>query len=593
MFFFCCLLFFLAIVTILYLFSLFFCRVFFLALEFGLLFNVGLVVVVATVLSFVARFLRQPLILAYIVSGIILGEAFFSQQDFRQLIDVFSQLGVAFLLFLVGLSLEPRALRQFGGVSFLIGISQIVVTTVFGFFISVFFGFNFVEALYIGLALTFSSTIIVVKYFSDKKELSSLSGRISVGAMLVQDFFSIAVILLAASVTVSSFNPVEVASGFLFKAVVFFVAAIFLGKLVAQSFFRFASRSQELLFLSSISWCLLLAGFAQFLGFSIEVGAFIAGVLVASFPYSFEIASKLKNLRDFFLVLFFVALGTGLAVASIEKIFFLAILLSVFVIVVQPLILLPIMFRLGYRAKTAFIVALSMAQISEFSIIFVALGLRLSHISQEVVSLVTLVAVITMSAGTLLLYNGDRLFEKYFRFMSRFEKKSSSLDFSGLQKETGVVFLGFGETAKNVYRQVEKKSESVFLVDFDPSNVQSLEKKGFKVLFADAQDPEVIQKIADLKPKIVFVSTDVFETNVTILKLLKKFGPKIKKFCAAQTHSMALELYGLGADFVVVPKMLSSQKTGEILFDSINDETKALQFKEEALKEIRQIEKEF
>lgn len=561
--------------------------------EFSVFFGFGAIIVFVTVLAFIFRFLRQPLILAYIIAGILLGEAFFNELAFRKTIDVFSQLGIAFLLFLVGLSLEPKALKQFGKVSVLIGMSQIIITTVFGFILSSLFGFNALESLYIGLALTFSSTIIVVKYLTDKKELSTLHGRISIGAMLVQDFFSIAVILLASSFDVSSPDVYALFSGFLFKGIVFFSAVFLLNKFIAKKFFFSAAKNQELLLLSGISWCLLLSGLAQLLGFSLEVGAFVGGVMIASFPYSYEISSKLKSLRDFFIVLFFVVLGAGLALASIEKILGLALILSLFVIVVQPLLLLPVMFYFGYKAKPAFAVSMTMGGISEFSIIFIALGFRLSHISQEVVSLVATVAVISMGIGTLMLYNTDYIFDKYFSWLRRFERKQPALEAMLSEKQNEVVFLGFGEAAKNVYMQLGELSDKVFLVDFDPSNVQSLEAKGFKVLFADAQDTELLDKITELSPKIIFVSTDIFETNAAILKSLKKTGTKIKKICAAQTHADAKTLYSLGADFVVVPKMASADKTAAILTQALQNPAELAGMKEQSLGQIEKLDKDF
>ncbi len=552
----------------------------------------GAIIIFVTILAFVFRYLRQPMIVAYMIAGILLGQAFFNQPVFRETIGIFSQLGIAFLLFLVGLSLEPKTLKSFGKVSVLIGVSQIAITTIFGFALSFFFGFNAIESLYIGLALTFSSTIIVVKFLSDKKELSTLHGRIAIGAMLVQDFFSIGVILLASSFDIASPDIYSLFSGFIFKGVAFFSIAFLLNHFIAKSFFRSAAKNQELLLLSGISWCLLLAGLAQFLGFSLEVGAFVGGVMIASFPYSFEIASKMKSLRDFFIVLFFVVLGSSLALESLLQMFPLLLILSLFVLIVQPLILLPIMFFFGYKAKPAFTVSMTMAQISEFSIIFIALGARLSHISQEVVALITALAVITMGLGTLMLYNSDYIYSKLAPWLKRFEKKHPALDSILAEKEVDLVFLGFGEAAKNVYAQLGPLKEKSFLVDFDPSNVQRLEAKKFNVFFADAQDTELLDKISDLSPKIVFVSTDTFETNASILRKLKN-SENMQKICAAQTHADAKALYALGADFVVIPKMLSSAKTTEILVDALENPSTVDVFREEALKQIENLDKDF
>lgn len=540
----------------------------------------------------VFRKFGQPSILAYLCSGILLGASFFNVISFQPLLEVFSTLGIAFLLFLVGLNLNTNVLREIGHVSVTTGIAQIFFTSILGSGLAVFFGFSLIEALYIGVALAFSSTIIIVKCLTDKKELNSLYGRISVGFLLTQDFVAIVALLLVSSFATAGTGLVSSFADFALKGIGLFSVVLILGRSVLARAFRSAAKNQELLFLSSISWCLFLAGLSSVLGFSIEIGAFLAGVSIASLPYSFEISSRLKNLRDFFLVLFFVSLGSQLALASFDKVIVPAIVFSAFIVIGNPLIVIAIMLFLGYKARTSFMAGLTVAQISEFSLILVNLGARVGHVSPEVVSMVTLVGIITIAADTFILYNSEFVYPRFFSWLPRFERKRvSEKNFSSSLKPE-FVFFGFGETGKSVFHKMGLAKDSVFVVDFDPKNVESLKTKGFNVLFADAGEPEAVNEVLSFKPKAIFVSSDSFDTNLDILKAAK-LAARTKTICVASTHSNALKLYSFGADFVIVPKIASAEKTAQVLASAANDWDSLDAMRVAALTELKSMERDF
>ena len=304
------------------------------------------VIVLATVLGFLFRKFKQPILLAFIFAGIILGSSFLNIITYKELLDVFSELGVAFLLFLVGMNLDLRILKEIGKTSIITGIGQIVFTTLVGFGIASFLGFSFLESLYIAVALTFSSTIIIVKLLSDKKELNSLYGKISIGFLLVQDFVAIIALVLISSFSFSTDLTSQLYQ-FVFGLVVLFLLFFLASKFFVRKIFDAFSQNQELLFLGAISWCFAFSAIAIFLGFSKEIGAFLAGVSIASLPYTYNILGKLKYLRDFFIVLFFVVLGSSLVFTASNIIFLPAIIFSVFVLVGNPIIVFILMAKLG------------------------------------------------------------------------------------------------------------------------------------------------------------------------------------------------------------------------------------------------------
>ena len=564
----------------------------FLAQELSVFLELGVVIIFSTILAMVFRKLRQPSILAYLLSGIILGASFFNIVSFQPLLGVFSTLGIAFLLFLVGLNLNTNIFRESGRVSITTGIVQVFLTSVFGIIISTLFGFSLIESLYVGLAIAFSSTIIVVKCLTDKKDLNSLYGRISIGFLLTQDFVAITALLLVSSFAAGNTDLVLSLAGFFIKGGILFASVLVFGKNVIQRVFRSAAKSQELLFLSSISWCLFLAVLSFALGFSIEIGAFLAGISIASIPYSFQIASKLKNLRDFFLVLFFVSLGSQLAFSSFGEVIIPSLVFSAFVIFGNPLIVISIMLLLGYKARTSFMSGLTVAQISEFSLILVNLGVRVGHVGPKVVSMITLIAIITIAVDTFVLYNSEFVYQRFFSWLSRFERKKVSEKTFPNYLKPEFVFFGFGETGKSVFQKMGLSKNQVFVVDFDPKNVESLKTKGFNVLFADAEEPDAVSEVLSFKPKALFVSSDSFDTNLDVLKAAK-LASGTKTICVASTHSNALKLYSFGADFVIVPKIASAEKTAEVLASAAGDGVSLDEMRKAALIELNSMEKDF
>ncbi|MDO8627151.1 MAG: cation:proton antiporter, partial [Candidatus Diapherotrites archaeon] len=295
------------------------------------------IIVLATVLGFVFKKIKQPELVGFIVAGIILG-SLLNIITYQEIVVVFSDIGIAFLLFLVGINLDWRILKDIGKLSLTAGLGQILITAIASFFAARLIGFGVVESLYIGIALTFSSTIVGVKLLSDKNELNSLHGRIALGILLIQDFAAILVLIFISSFSSGSMPLLNQIARFVFSIVVLLGVFYLLSKFVVRPLFDRLAKYPELLFLGSIAWCFALASFALLLGFSKEIGAFIAGITLASIPYSYEISGKLKYLRDFFIVLFFVFLGTRAVFASFDTVVFPAIVLSIFVLIIDPVV---------------------------------------------------------------------------------------------------------------------------------------------------------------------------------------------------------------------------------------------------------------
>jgi len=526
------------------------------------------VIVVATLLGFVFRKLKQPILLAFIFAGILLGSSFLGVITYTELLDVFSELGVAFLLFLVGMNLDLRVFKELGKTSVITGLGQIVFTTIVGFAIASFLGFEFLESLYIAIALTFSSTIIIVKLLSDKKELNSLYGKISIGFLLAQDFVAIIALVLISSFSVST-DLTSQLSTFVINLVLLFLLFFIASKFFVKKIFDSLSENQELLFLGAISWCFAFSAIAIFLGFSKEIGAFLAGISIASLPYTYEVLGKLKYLRDFFIVLFFVVLGSNLVFVSSKIILLPAIIFSIFVLVGNPIIVFILMTKLGYKGRTSFLSSLTVAQISEFSLILIFLGEKVGHVSAEVASVITLVAVATISASTYLIIYNNKIYDRLVEFLPVLKSKmffEDSLHMSE-DKEYSLVCIGFGRTGKRIFLNENTNEKDVLIIDFDPRALKEAAKQKFNTLYGDISDLETIEFIMNVKPKVVISTIQNIDSNTILAKKLLLKNSDTKLIVLAHDVSNARKLYSAGIEFVLVPSIITADKVKTILKD--------------------------
>jgi Kef-type K+ transport system membrane component KefB len=274
------------------------------------LISLSLIIAIAAIAAVIARIIRQPPIIAYIITGVLAGPLFLNivGGGTSDLMQLFAHIGVSFLLFIVGLSLDLRVLKEVGWVSLFAGSVQIILTALLGFFVSIYLGIPTVTAMYLGIVLAFSSTVVVVKILSDKKEIDTLHGRISVGILIVQDFVAAIALMLIPLVSNSqgSFTGILIK----FSSVLLLIAAIFLfAYYILNRLLNYIAINHETLFLFGIAWALVLATLFFGLGFSLEIGALVAGMSIASSKYNLELGGKIKPLRDFFIVLFFVFFG--------------------------------------------------------------------------------------------------------------------------------------------------------------------------------------------------------------------------------------------------------------------------------------------
>ncbi len=525
--------------------------------------EISLVIVAATLVALLMRKLKQPLIIGHIFTGILLGPSVFSLIKSTEPLELMGNFGVALLLFLVGLGLNPKVIREVGKVSLLTGISQVVFTTAVGLAVAKLLGYSFVPALYISIALAFSSTIIILKLLTDKKEHNQLYGKVSIGFLLVQDLIATIALVVASASGDGDLSPTKLllllAKGFLLLVGVFVFT-----HLVLKPMSSFLSKSQELLFLFSIAWGFCIATIYYETGFSLEVGALIAGIALSTMHYAQEVASRLRPLRDFFIVVFFISLGAKLDLADVGGVLGQIAGFSVLVLIGNPLIVMAIMGVLGYKKKTGFKAGLAVAQISEFSLIFILLGLKNGHVDSQVVSLVTMVGLITIAGSSYMITYADGLYKVFERYLSPFERKKVNPEHETRSDYEAVLF-GYRRGGSEFVKALDKLSSRYLVVDYDPEAVEELERKGLPYVYGDVTDPELLDELDLSRTKLIISHIKDHETNRFIVEYLQDINPSTVVICHAENAHEATVLYGLGASYVMLPHFIGTEKISSFI----------------------------
>lgn len=530
--------------------------------------ELAVVILIAAILGIIARFLKQPIILAFLITGIIIGALGFLNLNDRDTWKIFADLGIMFLLFLVGLEVNLESLRLVGKHAFFIGGGQIIITTIFGFLIARAFDFSYTSSLYIAAALTFSSTVIVVKLLSEKRDLASHYGKLALGILLVQDVVVILLLVMLSGLVEGGRTLFEDVSLTLIKGMGLFIVMFLLGRHIIPKLFDNIASAQDLVFVVSLAWTFLIVMVVQDFGFSIEIGGFLAGISLANSSERWEIAGRLKPLRDFFMLIFFALLGSTLAFSTFNGIGFPLIIFSLFVLIGNPLIVIGLMGLFGYRKRTSFLTGLTMGQISEFSFVLSALGLSLGHITENEVALISGVALITITVSTYLIINGDAIYRTLTPFLRIFEREGINGEIKLTIKNLAprVLIIGAGRVGQNILATLPKKD--VLIIEFDPDVAAHLNRCGYNYIFDDITNPDLFENIR--MHDILFVISTIpgYYENMKLLEQIKSFTKRAKSpkvILRAENENEAQLFYRHGASYVILPYLTSGHYLGKAI----------------------------
>ncbi len=542
------------------------------------LYDVGIVFAAAAILAYISSMLKQPLIPAYIIAGIIIGPELAALLNIpgyaglvsdHALILTLSELGITFLLFIVGMEIDLSRLKDVGFVSSFGAIAQVLASFAFGVFGAVYFGYPFMTAIYLGLIVAFSSTMLVIKILQDKNEIDTLHGRIMLGFLLMQDIL----VVMAMSVigNIEHFSP-EIIIVALLKGIGLFSLAIVSSKYIFPSFVKSISKSSEVVFLTSLLVAFMFCTLSHLAGFSIAIGGFLAGISLAVFPYNLEIIGRISSLRDFFATIFFVSLGMQLVLTDIPVLIGPIILFSFIVLVIKPVLTTVIITVFGYEGRTAFISGTGLAQVSEFSLILAALGYTTGVLPMQIVSLTTILAVITITLTSYFIRYHNTLYSSCSGLFAplKYLRNFGTHGLVNLPKEKAkiidhIIICGAHTMGQGIIEVLQRYGKSFIVVDYNPAVIKKLIYKDIHCMYGDISHMEVLEKMNFKQARLIISTIPEVDSNKLLIEKCREVNPNTDLLVTANEPDEALELYDDGADYVILPKLISSERIGNYL----------------------------
>ena len=530
--------------------------------------QVAAILLAAAAAGTLAVWLRLPLVIAFVAVGVIVGPSAAGLVEPGGELELLAQLGVALLLFVVGLKLDLHVVRTLGPVALVAGGAQVAVTAAGGFLLSLALGLSATAAAYVGIGLAFSSTIIVVKLLSDRRELDDLHGRLALGVLIVQDLV-VVVVMIAVTASGESDGSTGLALlGVLFKGTALLAVLALLMRYALTPLLHRLARLPDLLVLFAIAWAVALGALGEELGFGVEVGAFLGGVSLASTPYREAIGSRLATIRDFLLLFFFIDLGSRVDLGQLAGQLWIALVLSAFVLVVKPAIVMALLGAMRYRKRVSLETGLALAQISEFSLILGALGLRVGHIEEETTSLLTAVALLTIAVSAYLFPQSNAIAARFGDALEVFERATPRPEDepeAGARPE--VIVLGLGRYGEGIVEGLRQRGVAVLGVDFDPVALGRWSELGVDVLYGDAEDPE-LPDVLPLPERGWVVSTVRRpDANLALLHALAQHGYTGNVAVAAHRTADVARLTRAGAHHVLMPYVSAARDVVDLIAD--------------------------
>lgn len=527
--------------------------------------QLALVLSLCCVFGFLVIRFKLPLVVAYLIAGVVISFSFaaFGRSGHFAVLDILPEIGIAFVLFLIGMELDLREIKSLGKPIIFSAIGQILTSTLLGWIIAESLGFSSTESIYIGLGLAFSSTVVVIKMLLEKRELNSLHGKLSIGILLVEDLVAIFALMLLSVSNSALQSGLQQSSPILtlfLKAVALFVFTYLASRYLMQHIFKAVAKSVELLFLTAITWCFVFASIAVIAGFSVVIGAFLAGVALASSSYHLQIQGKIKPLRDFFVALFFVYLGAQVNPAGIGSYWPAIVVFTLFAIMLKPFLYLVQLSLFGFRKHTIFQTSLNLSQISEFSLVVLLVGTSAGVVSQNALSVMAVVAVLSIISSTILIHNSKKIFYLTSPFLNIFESKNKTHELQQVSDEAlenHVVIIGAHRIGMPLVHYLSQEKIPFIVLDFNPHVVEKLKEKNYNVVYGDVGDSDMHEILNLEKAKLIISTAANTEDNRILIEEVKRRKSNAKILVRALDNDHAQILRDIGADFVIQPEKVS------------------------------------
>ena len=546
-----------------------------------LLSSIGICVSAAALLAIVGWRLRQPLILAYLLTGVVIGPHALKWVPNQESISTVAEIGLILLLFVIGLEIDLKKLASAGAPVLLTGALQVPICIALG--LAFFYALGMRDGpgdyslVYLAACMSLSSTLVVVKLLYDKFELDTLPGRVTLGVLVIQDLWAVGMLAVQPNLTNPDLLPLLFS---LLKGALMVVGSLFIAKSVLPFVFRSVAKAPELVLVSGLAWCFFLSGVASFIGLSSEMGALIAGISLSTFPYNLDVMAKAVSIRDFFVTLFFVALGMQIPIPTWQVVG-IALAASVFVMVSRVSVV-PILYALGLGHRASLLPAINLAQVSEFSIVIASLGFARHQIPANVVTVVIITFAITAVLSTYMINASHRVQKVMSGWLKLLHIKDLDVAPTGEEareerKET-VVFLGFFRDASSVLHEFENDGDSteaadflrkILVIDFNPTVMRELRRRKISCIYGDIAHADTLRHASIENAELVIssITDDILRgtNNLRMLKNIRASCPAARVVLTTEHIPQALHFYESGADFVYIPRLHSAPLLARIL----------------------------
>lgn len=524
--------------------------------------NVSILLAIAAVVACAVRVFRQPIVVGYLLAGVLVGPFALDLLRDDAVVRTFADFGIVLLLFLIGLSLNIRHLRQIGKSAVFAGVGQFVFTAVVGFVILLALPLPMATRIALAIAITFSSTIIIGKLLSDRGDTERLYGRHVIGLMVVQDLIAIALLAVLGVMDPSAGSGSPFAT--IARVVLAGAGIVLAARFVLPRVLDAVAGSTEHLFLTTVAWSFGVAAAVHAIGLSLELGAVAAGVSLASSPYQSEIASRMRPLRDFFLVIFFIILGSTIAFTAAKAVILTSIVLSLFILIGNPIILYILYRWVGFTRRNSILAGLTAAQVSEFGFVLLFTGERMGYVSHEVLVAFTMTAIATFVVSTYLVTYGDHVVRFLRPFLARFGNDRRQPE---ARKEQYATWLfGYHRMGWKVAEAIAVDGTSLAVVDDNPDAIAKIRQRGLKEFFGDASDEEFLDALPIAGARLVVSTIPDVDTSLVLVRALRhRLGTRARIVCTASHARDLPDLYAAGADYVILPHLLAGVWVSELL----------------------------
>ncbi|MEM4780801.1 MAG: cation:proton antiporter [Halalkalicoccus sp.] len=524
----------------------------------------AIVVVAAAVLAILARKTKQPTIVAYILTGIVVGPVLLGIVTEDQLIEIMAELGLGFLLFLLGIEMRFDRIRSILRSIVNISVGQTILQTALAFGVAYALGFREMDVIIITLATVFGATPVIVKILDDNDQLETLPGRIDVGVLIVQDIYLVIVLALVGAGLSGPATALVLDAARVFAL----MGALGLAAYLSYRYFlpellRRAATSDPVLFTVGVAWAFLFVFLGESFELGPEVGGFLAGLSLAQLPYSTELKERMSPVTDFFLVVFFASIGLQLTADNLLAYWQEAVIASVVMVIGNFLIMFYLIDREQFTPETSFVGSINMTQVSEFSLVVGTLAVTQELIGEDVLGYLGLMALLTMTASTYIIINNRRLYELSEPYLSRFESEDKA-DMALETHEDHALIVGYDRLAAESIDAIRERFEEVVVVDRGPENVDALRETDVEYVYGDARHGEIRGEAGVGNAAFLLSMTTETESN---RQLLEEVPEEATAFVAAGHPEDAATLYEAGADYVIIRQVLA----GELLAEHVRD----------------------